>query len=657
MFSFCSQPTILTASLVLFCLSCHSLTEDEEWNERLQILEDARNLKKVAEFFLQPEQPVKVDSTACARAYPYASELQETWEEAEDRAEILADAAALKATAVQYLQPELPVAVDALASARCYPFAPELQETFEEAEERAQILADAAALKTTAVQHLKPELPVVTSDPFAKGRNFFSRFSADEFEDEETRMEREAILADAQALKSLAVDYLKPELPVVTSDPCATGRNFYSRYSADEFEDEDTMDDCDEILADALALKKLAVDYLHPENPVEIDDLASCRSYFDRAPAPIQEDFEDAEERAAILSEAQALKKLATDFMCPELPCVTTDPFATARNFYSRPSAEDYEDEADAEERTRILEDMKQLKKLAVDYLQPELPCVTTDPCASGRNVFTRPSADEYEDDSEERTRIMEEMAQLKKVAADYMHPERPVATDATATASNYFDRTNVLQESVEESEERARIMEDMASLKKLATDYLKPELPCKTTDPCVTGRNWFGRSSAPEQESFEAAEERNIVLEEAASLKKYATDYLHPEKPVESTDAYRTGRNFFDRASAPGHAEQIHSQDTRHLGHSEDHDVHITHHAYDYGHYDVHDHGHDHSSVSDHFEMDEDISSFRDSLRQSIAANEPFKGEHPMEAVEEGEEGKLSRSPSSVMLFEGETA
>ena len=187
MFSFCSQPTILTASLVLFCLSCHSLTEDEEWNERLQILEDARNLKKVAEFFLQPEQPVKVDSTACARAYPYASELQETWEEAEDRAEILADAAALKATAVQYLQPELPVAVDALASARCYPFAPELQETFEEAEERAQILADAAALKATAVQYLKPELPVVTSDPFAKGRNFFSRFSADECEDEEAR--------------------------------------------------------------------------------------------------------------------------------------------------------------------------------------------------------------------------------------------------------------------------------------------------------------------------------------------------------------------------------------------------------------------------------------------------------------------------------------
>ena len=633
------------------CLT--QLTEDEEWNERLQILEDARKLRKLAEFFLNPEQPVAVDATASARCYPFASE-QETVDDAEERAQILADAAALKSTAIQYLKPEIPVKTsDAFACARCFPFSPEQEESLEEAEERAQILADAAALKAAATQYLSPELPVVTSDPFAKGRNFYSRYSAAEFEDDDTKNEREAILADAQALKGLAVDYLKPELPVVTSDPFATGRNFYSRISADEYEDEDAMDERDEILSDVQALKKFAVDYLHPENPVEIDSLALCRSYFDRPSAPSQEVFEDAEERAAILADAQALKKLATDYLSPELPCVTTDPFAAARNVFSRPSAEEYEDDVDAEERTRILDEMKQLKKLAVDYMHPELPCVTSDPFATGRNVFSRPSADDYEEDFEERTRILEDVEQLRKVATDYLHPEKPVeSTDPTATASNWFSRMSAPQESVEESEERARIMEDMANLKKLATDYLKPELPCKTTDPCATGRNWFSRSAASEQDSWELAEERRLALHDAEALKKVAADYLHPEKPVKTTDPFATGRNFFDRPSAPGHAEQIHSHSTMHHGHVEDDDIHITHNSYEYGHYDFHDHGHDHSSVSDHFEMDEDITSFRESLRHSMAAKEPFKGEHPVEGAEDEEEGKLSRSPSSVMLF-----
>jgi hypothetical protein len=43
--------------------------EDEEWNERLAILEDARQLKRLAEFFLQPEKPVAVEATAAARCY------------------------------------------------------------------------------------------------------------------------------------------------------------------------------------------------------------------------------------------------------------------------------------------------------------------------------------------------------------------------------------------------------------------------------------------------------------------------------------------------------------------------------------------------------------------------------------------------------------
>lgn len=70
------------------------------------------------------------------------------------------------------------------------------------------------------------------------------------------------------------------------------------------------------------------------------------------------------------------------------------------RNYFSRPSAEQ-DDLDDIEGRALVLEEMKQLKKLAVDYLRSEKPVVTSDPFATGRNYFTRPSAETYEDEAE----------------------------------------------------------------------------------------------------------------------------------------------------------------------------------------------------------------------------------------------------------------
>jgi hypothetical protein len=66
--------------------------------------------------------------------------------------------------------------------------------------------------------------------------------------------------------------------------------------------------------------------------------------------------------------------------------------------------------------------------------------------------------------------------------------------------------------------------------------------------------------------------------------------------------------------------------------------------------HYGHHDEGHSHQS--DPFDMDEDISH---DFRKNLVTKEPFKGEHPVEMEQEldGKEGILSRSPSSVMLFE----
>jgi hypothetical protein len=363
------------------------------------------------------------------------------------------------------------------------------------------------------------------------------------------------------------------------------------------------------------------------------------------------------------MEDMKQVKKLAVDYLHPELPIVTTDAFATGRNYFSRPSAEEYEDEDGMEERDAIMEDMKQLKKLAVDYLHPELPVITADPFATGRNYFSRPSAEEYEDVMEERDAIMEDMKQLKKLAVDYLHPEKPVeTTDAFATGRNYFTRASAPdQESWEEAEERAEIIADAQALKKLAVDYLHPELPVVTTDPFASGRNYFSRPSAEEYEDEDGMEERDAIMEDMKQLKKLAIDYLHPELPVVTTDAFATGRNYFARPSAAGHIDHIHSHgainhpyvDHHHMGHHYD------------GHFDDSYHYHDqHDDVSyshhegDHFDMDDDmfsqsrasavcVSDFRASLDVCL------KGEHPTDIIEEEDEGKLSRSPSSIMLFD----
>ena len=111
-----------------------------------------------------------------------------------------------------------------------------------------------------------------------------------------------------------------------------------------------------------------------------------------------------------------------------------------------------------------------------------------------------------------------------------------------------YFDRPSAAKLSEEEADERERIMEDALALKKAATDYLHPEAPVVTTDASACGRNYFSRASAPHDEDGERAR----ILEDALALKKAAAHYLHPEAPVITTDATAFGRDYFSRASAP---------------------------------------------------------------------------------------------------------
>ena len=74
-----------------------------------------------------------------------------------------------------------------------------------DAGERAQILTDAVVLKKLTADYTHPDLGVITTDPAACGRNYFSRPSSVAHEDADDTRERTQILVDASFLKNLAV--------------------------------------------------------------------------------------------------------------------------------------------------------------------------------------------------------------------------------------------------------------------------------------------------------------------------------------------------------------------------------------------------------------------------------------------------------------------
>ena len=387
------------------------------------------------------------------------------------------------------------------------------------------------------------------------GRNYFARHSAPEQEEDEDADERAQILEDMMELKKAARAYLHPEDPV-ESAPEVFGRNYFHRAGAPEGEDVFEAEEHARVLAEAAALKKSAVDYMHPEIGVTSASGACFgRNYFNRPSAPATEEDEYADERAEILAEMAALKQSAVDYMHPEIGLKTTDATLFGRNYFNRASAPDMEDAAEAEEGARILAEAKALKQAAVDYMHPEIGVTSASPECFGRNYFNRASAPETEEDefADERAEILAEMTALKQSAVDYLHPEIGVkTTDATLFGRNYFNRASAPDmEDAAEAEEHARILAEAKALKQAAVDYMHPEIGVETTDATLFGRNYFNRASASEQEDREIDEERTRVLAEAASLKKSAVDYLHPEKSCEvSPECF--GRNYFTRYSSP---------------------------------------------------------------------------------------------------------
>jgi len=547
----------------------------------------------------------------------------------EELALVLAEAIVLKKAAVDYAHPELGVVtLDGAVCGRNYfnrLSAPEVE--VEDIKEQAQMLADVRALKKAAVDYAHPEVEVVTSDPSVYGRNYFNRVSAPEVEDEDIE-ERAFILAEAIALKKAAVDYAHPEFEVSGSDPSVYGRNHFNRFSAPEFEVED-IEEYAQVLVDMRALKKAAVDYAHPEvEVVTLDSSVYGRNYFNRVSAPELED-EDIEEKAMILAEAIALKKAAVDYAHPEFEVSASDPSVYGRNYFNRLSAPEVEVE-DIEEQAQVLADVRALKKAAVDYAHPEAGVMTSDPSVYGCNYFNRVSVPEVEDeDMEEKAMILVEAIALKKAAVDYAHPEFEVTiSDPSVYGRNYFNRLSAPEFEVEDIEEQAQVLVDARALKKAAVDYAHPEFEVITSDPSVYGRNYFSCFSAPEVEDIE---EKAIILAEATALKKAAVGYAHPEVGVVTSDPSVYGHNYYNRYGTDHPAVSTVST-MQYPSMRKERAM---------------------SNVSETFEFDDDIFNH---MREEFQGMEDFNVKKVNTLREEEsqpeDEGKLSRSPSSVMLF-----
>jgi hypothetical protein len=598
--------------------------------------------------------------------------------------------------ATYFLHPEVPIKSSGLESVRCYFDRYSQVEANDDEMERSVILAETNVLKRSAVDYLHPERGVVTTDPCAFGRNYFTRFSAPHQEENELVF-RDHILADAFALKQSAVDFLHPEISVKTTDATVYGRNYFSRYSAPSQESLNDIKTRDEIVHDAIMLRHSAEYYLHPELPVRTNGATIFgRNYFVRASGPIQESYEDIKITQQVLEDSNAFHQLAVEYLHPELPLIIYAT-STGRNYFNRGTSPEYDSLGDFEARTQVMEDLTAFKTLARDYLHPELPLVVY-ATSTGRNYFTRPDAEDCEsfECMEERGRILAESNALKVSAVHFLHPERSVATtDGAACGRNYFSRFSApnfetpseresrdviladmkalsqaaldylhpeIQEKgaiccarnyysrpsatmyndLDQVAEREHCLSDARSLKKLSVDFMHPELPIVVTDGAVCARNYFNRFSAPLSVTMEEEEDRSQILADTSALRKLAFDFMHPEIPVAS--AVTCARNYFDRPSFKLHRDMIHSFPA----HAEDdEDDNSDHH---------------HNEHIDHFGMmDEEMELYHD-LRAELEAF-PMKDSNTnrsttskfgtsINKADSEVESNLSRSPSSVFLF-----
>jgi hypothetical protein len=406
--------------------------------------------------------------------------------------------------------------------------------------ERLLILEDAKQLKNLAVAFLHPEAPI-KSDEISKARCYFDRFSAPQQQSFEDTVYIENTLEDALNLKQLAINYMHPEIGIASSNPLTCARCNFSRYSAIEQESVEESEERAVILDDVIKLRQAARQYLYPEEGVVTSYAPSYgRCYFSRYSAIEQESVEESEERAAILDDAMKLRQAARQYLYPEEGVVTSYAPSYGRCYFGRYSAIAQESVEKSEERATILDDAMKLRQAARQYLYPEEGVVTSYAPSYGRSYFSRYSAIEQEsvEKSDERAAILDDAMKLRQAARQYLQPvESVVSSDATSYGRCYFGRYSAIeQESVEESEEHQNVLNDALALKRLAMDYMHPEVRIVTSDLAACARCYFDSISAVRQDSYEEAEEHHKILVDALNLKILAGLSLPKSKTLPNT-------------------------------------------------------------------------------------------------------------------------
>jgi len=422
---------------------------------------------------------------------------------------------------------------------------------------------------------------------------------------------------------------------------------------SDSDDDEDDFDFKAErarVLGIAAQQREVARWYLHPEYPVP--STLGARCFFDRGSAEVTwlneiddtavkgiidvEDEDDTEEWEQALADVATMKEVVSWFLHPERPVTTNG--NQARCFFERDSAEvtwlnkiddtavkgvvDVEDKDERMEREQALAINAEMKEVVSWYMHPERPVTTNGNTA--RCFFGRASAPEQmdKDDADAMAECLADAAALKERASWHLHPERPVTTNGN-TARCFFGRASAPEQmDKDDADAMAECLADAAALKERASWHLHPERPVTTNGN--TARCFFGRASAPEQMDKDDADAMAECLADAAALKERASWYHHPSRDPIKVSATATARNYFQPEASKISTRRIRGE----------------------------------SSI-DQFEMEVEVgmaSSCQEALCNFFGAIEvDTSGDvDPDESIESGDkEGNLSRSPSSVMLFE----
>ncbi|GMH47861.1 hypothetical protein TrRE_jg6025 [Triparma retinervis] len=425
--------------------------------------------------------------------------------------------------------------------------------------------------------------------------------------------------------------------------------------ASDSDYDDDDMDDFDfkaeraKVLEIARQQREVARWYLHPEDPVPSSLGARC--FFDRASSDITylnevdetapkgivdvETADEMQERDECLAAAAEMKETVSWYLHPERPVITSG--NTARCYFGRASSDitylnevdetapkgivDVETADEMQERAECLAAAAEMKETVSWYHHPSTP-LKVDPVSSGRNYFGRASAPEQMsvEDADDMAECLAAATEMKERISWYHHPSTPLKVDPVSSGRNYFGRASAPEQMEDDdADDMAECLEAAREMKEKVSWYLHPERPVTTNGN--TARCFFDRASAPEQMSVEDADDMAECLAAAATMKETVSWFHHPSTPLK-VDPASSARNYFQP-----NASQISTRRLRG------------------------------ESIMDQFEMEGlgGHTSCQDALRASLGAVaiDTSGSIDPSEEGSSEKEGNLSRSPSSVMLFE----